>query len=72
MSAEGTRRYGNVRRAALPAFSGEMQVLSGHAETFMLLRKGSIRLERATGGTERIDINGGECHVRDGELVVIL
>ena len=87
-----TTIYENVRSIILPAFYGKMQILPGHVESFILLRKGDISL-RFPDETKRkinsswdglrkvlpqdtqdkiIQIMGGECHIKNDTVTVIL
>lgn len=71
-SHQKTTVYQDVQSVVLPAFSGQMQVLPGHAESFILLRSGSLVLRQAARQDEIIQIVSGECHVKDNALVVVL
>ncbi len=72
ISAKETRVYKKVRSVSLPAVLGQMQILSGHAEAFIQLRKGSIRLRKSNNQYEDAAITGGECHVYNNRVKVIL
>lgn len=71
-SPEETRQYKDLRSVTLPAFSGEMQVLSGHAESFVSLKRGNILLDRGKGQREALEIASGECYIKSNDLIVIL
>jgi F0F1-type ATP synthase epsilon subunit len=71
-SPEATKRYKNVQSVTLPAFLGEMQILPGHAEAFILLQEGNIILQQLNRQNEVIRITSGECYVKDNVVVVIL
>jgi len=50
-----------------------MQVLPGHAETFVLLKKGTIVIEKEdAGGKEQLEIKEGQCYIKDNHLLIIL
>ncbi|HDH31477.1 MAG TPA: hypothetical protein ENH26_01740, partial [Candidatus Wolfebacteria bacterium] len=61
-----------VRSITLPAFSGQMQILPGHAESFILLQKGDISLLQLNKLSEIIQIINGECYVKNDVVKVIL
>jgi F0F1-type ATP synthase epsilon subunit len=72
-SKEGTKEYGELKSVTLPGYTGQMQILSGHAEAFMLLQDGDITLLNAeSGAEEKIRIHGGECTIRKDNVMVIL
>ena len=57
----------------LPAFSSQMQILAGHAESFVLLQKGNIFfLRQLSKQNEVIQTMGGECYIKDDLVVIIL
>lgn len=71
-SPKKTTVYKNVRSITLPAFSGQMQILPGHAESFILLQKGDISLLQLNKLSEIIQIMNGECYVKNDVVKVIL
>ncbi len=71
-SPKKTTVYKNVRSITLPAFSGQMQILPGHAESFILLQKGDISLLQLNKLSEIIQIINGECYVKNDVVKVIL
>ena len=70
VSSEEKQEFNNVESVTLPAFSGEMQILPDHAESFVSLRKGKIILE--AGQTKTLPIEGGMCHIKNNTVVVLL
>ena len=72
LSEKGVNSYQQLKSLTLPAISGEMQLLPGQSEIFVILKEGKIRLDRADGKSEKIDIIGGECHVVNNKAIVIL
>ncbi|HDL74974.1 MAG TPA: hypothetical protein ENH06_01140 [bacterium] len=64
--------YKNVQNIILPAFSGQMQILPGHAESFILLRKGNIFLRQLNKEDEIIQNINGECHIKNDVVTIIL
>jgi len=56
----------------LPAFSGQMQILPGHAESFLSLNEGNIVFQESRERKETIQIMNGECYIKDDAVVIIL
>jgi len=71
-SPKKTTVYKNVQNITLPALSGQMQILSGHAESFILLQKGNIVLQQTGKERETIQNAGGECYIKDNTVTIIL
>jgi len=71
-SSQKTMVYKNVRSVTLPAFSGQMQILSGHAESFILLQKGNILLRQSNKKSKIIQNINGECHIKNDVVTIIL
>ena len=67
-----TDAYKDVLSVTLPAFSGPIEVLSNHAESFIFLQKGLISIRLLERKTESIQITGGECYVKNNVITVIL
>ncbi len=67
-----TNVYENLKAVTLPTFSGEAQILSGHAEAFMILEKGTVVLENSDGKKDVIQIDGGSCYIKNDEIAIIL
>ncbi len=71
-SPEGATTYRELRSVTLPAWKGAMQILPGHAEAFVSLKRGNIVMELGDGRREMKAVKSGECHVRDDTVTVIL
>jgi F0F1-type ATP synthase epsilon subunit len=69
---EKMTNYQSLASLVLPADSGEMQVLPGHAECFVLLQKGEIVLHHQSGEKNVLAIDGGECHIENNLVQIIL
>jgi len=68
-----TTVYEKALSVSLPAFFGRMQVLPGHAEAFVLLKKGEVVVRQANGPESKIiQIAGGECHIKGDRMAIIL
>ncbi len=72
VSPQQMQQYDAVNLIALPAYRGRMDVLTGHAEAFVLLVEGTITVAHGAGQTEQIPIEGGHCHVKDDDVVIIV
>ncbi len=70
-SAEHTEKYPGLRAVAVPAFSGRLQMLPGHAESFVLLVAGEIVMDSPQ-GVKTVAVDGGACHVKNDEVTVVL
>lgn len=70
ISPENKRQFEKVQSITLPAFSGEFQILPGHAESFIALRQGKIILESEKINT--IPLEGGICYIKDNITTIIL
>ena len=82
-SQKQTTVYKNLRSVTLPAFLGQMQILPGHIESFVLLKKGSIFLQQSNKSQKEINflqnnqnkniqIIGGECYIKNDVVTIIL
>jgi len=72
-SPNETAVYENASSVSVPASLGRMQILPGHAESFVSLKKGAVVLRRAGKPEEKIaQIAGGECYVKNDKVTVIL
>ncbi|NOY35323.1 MAG: hypothetical protein GXP44_00065 [bacterium] len=68
-----TAVYENALSVSLPAFFGRMQILPGHAESFISLKKGDIVVKQSNSSEDKIiQIAGGECHIKGDRAAVIL
>jgi len=71
-SPQKTTTYKNVQSIILPAFFGQMQILPGHVESFILLQKGEIVLQQLNKEREVIQNINGECHIKNNIATIIL
>lgn len=70
-SPEKTETYAGLRSITIPALSGFMEILPGHAEAFVLLRGGTAALRHADDRIEAVSLSGGQCHVRNNKVLII-
>ncbi len=72
-SIDNSTSYNNLQSITLPANKGELEILTGHAEAFVLLKTGNIILEKQTGSKEeiKVDTDGG-CYIKDNKVNIIL
>lgn len=71
-SPKETRVYKNLLSVSLPAFFGQIQILSSHAESFITLKEGDIIAQKSQKKQDDIHISGGECHIKDDVVNIIL
>jgi F0F1-type ATP synthase epsilon subunit len=67
-----TITHESIKSVKLPSVNGEMEVLSKHAEAFVLLGKGTVVLRGDTMKQVNIDVTEGVCHVKNDVVTVIL
>ena len=67
-----TDRYSNIISVVVPGLSGQMQILSNHAEAFVILGKGNVEIKTSDGQLNKLEINGGECYVQKNLVTIIL
>lgn len=72
ISPQKSKVYKNVQSIAVPAFWGRAQILSGHAEAFLMLNQGAVVLWLPGAKQETFQISTGECYVKDNKVTVIL
>lgn len=72
ISPENITSFKELKSVRVPAYRGEAQILPGHAESFMMLKTGQITLEKNGTKKDVIDIQGGECHVLNDTVKIIL
>ena len=73
ISGQGTEEYGNIEKAMLPGLSGQIQILPGHAETFLLFTKGDITLiQKGSMHSKVVSVDGGACHVLGDVISIVL
>lgn len=71
-SPETTETLQHIQVLTVPAYNGAWGILPGHSEAFLLLTKGTLRLEFAETKPKAIDILGGECHVLHNRVTITL
>lgn len=70
LSPESKQEFEGVQSIILPAFSGELQILPNHAESFISLRQGEIILE--SGKPKVIPVEGGIGEIKNNIVTIIL
>jgi len=68
ISPEAVLFEGETDSVVVPAFDGEVGILTGHAPMMMLLGKGTLRIG---GGERRFAIEGGFLQVVDNQVRVV-
>jgi F0F1-type ATP synthase epsilon subunit len=61
-----------IESATIPARNGQMQILEGHAESFVSLSKGKIILQVANGKIKDISVKAGLAHIYNNSLVILI
>ncbi len=70
-SLNKTVDYENIQAITLQTTSGEVQILSGHVESFFLLQGGDISLFLSNGQKKLIKNVDGECYICDNQVIII-
>lgn len=63
--------YKNLKSVTIPASSGSMEILNGHAEAFIIISKGKIVLKFSDDKEKIIESNNGECHVKNNKAIIV-
>ena len=71
-SPSETTTYTNLISITLPAVSGEIQIYKGHAESFIVLKKGSITLRMNDEKKINIQIADSECYIKENIVTIII
>jgi len=71
-SAEKTTTYEGLKSVSLPASSGSMQILPGHAEAFVMIAGGDVAMKSVDDKTKTLPIGASECHIQNDEVVIII
>ena len=71
-SLNNTSEYNDLRSIMIPALSGQMQILTNHAESFILLDAGNVILKDSGKNITSVKISGGECHIQNNSVTIIL
>lgn len=66
-----TREYTGVTSITLPALTGEIELLPGVAESFILLGPGRVVWRRGNQAPSEQVISEGMCHARENRAVII-
>jgi len=72
ISPKKTKNYQEVKSIILPAFLGRMEVLQNHAETFVVLKKGSIVFRTKNNKEEIVPVKEGLFYIKNNKGLVIL
>lgn len=72
ISPQDKKSFAELKSIILPAFAGELQVLPGHAESFIMLKQGEIILQGQGKIIHRLPIKTGVGHIQDDLVKIIL
>jgi F0F1-type ATP synthase epsilon subunit len=67
-----TKVYKKLRSVQVPAVTGALEVLPGHAEAFAFIAPGNLILEDEKGHIEKIRVGKGECHIYNNTVTIIM
>jgi F-type H+-transporting ATPase subunit epsilon len=70
ISPEASLYEGEATSVVVPAYDGEVGILTGHAPLMTLLGKGELRVEGA-GGARKFTIEGGFLQVVNDQVRVV-
>ncbi|HYC51499.1 MAG TPA: ATP synthase F1 subunit epsilon [Gemmatimonadaceae bacterium] len=70
ISPEASLFEGDAESVVVPAYDGEVGILTGHAPMMTLLGKGQLRID-AAGGARRFAIEGGFLQVINNQVRVV-
>ena len=71
-SPQKTIIYKKAESVSLPAFFGEMQILPGHVESFIVLKQGNIVFKQTNKQDAIVQISEGQCYVKDDNMLIVL
>ena len=71
ISPERVLYEGEAESVVVPAYDGEVGILTGHAPLMTLLGRGVLRLSAAGGATRRFAVEGGFLQVVDDKVRVV-
>jgi F0F1-type ATP synthase epsilon subunit len=66
------KTFHGVTSITLPASRGQMQVLPGHAESFIELQGGNVFLKSGKEQKQTLPVPGGICFISNNEIVITL
>src|SRR5687768_5952051 len=61
----------DVTQAILPAYDGQVGILTGHAPVLAKLGVGSLRVDLVGGGSRHFLVDGGVAQMKDNELSIV-
>jgi len=72
ITPQENKEYQELKSISLPTWSGQIEILPDHAESFILLADGDVNLKKINGAEKNIPIPGGECHIKDNLVNIFL
>ena len=72
VTREKVSRFLNLQSIDVPTLDGIVEILPGHAESFFLLGRGTLSLRISEGNTKNLAVRGGQCHVNNDFVQIIL
>ncbi len=71
-SVRETKTYDHLLKVTLPAVTGEMQVLTNHADCFASLVGGEINMTGENQEQNKFKIDSGVCYVNDNQVLILI
>ncbi len=68
---EKIKIYKNLKSITLPSILGEMEVLIDHAQSFVLLKRGTIVLTTVGDRKIKIPVKEGGVYIKDNKVKII-
>jgi len=65
--------YHNIKKVTLPSTSGKLQILSQHAEMFLLLEDGLIFFTNSKNYIQKISLESkAQCYIKDNKIIILV
>ncbi|PIR43722.1 hypothetical protein COV24_01560 [candidate division WWE3 bacterium CG10_big_fil_rev_8_21_14_0_10_32_10] len=72
LSLEKNNEYSNIKRITLPSVKGFVEILSGYAESFIILKEGTIELYDNSNSKKEYPIKNGAGYIKDNVLTILV
>lgn len=67
ISPEKKERFRDVLSISLPSEHGQIEILPGHVESFVVFNEGEIKV-----GNTKLKVTGGICHVINDDVRIVM
>lgn len=68
VSTDDEQVFDNLKSVSLPGVKGELEILPGHAETFVALSDGEITLKNES--VSKVSVTKSVAHVKNDNIVI--